>query len=126
MFVVSSSTTVLSHDFDGISYHIRTTSFDVQFIIGSGENPERVENVDVEVRLPDGSRWSATMLTIAEVDRLMARWSETGEYGGGSYFWCSDGLIVREPGVSAMTAVLVGLHDDENALTDVLHRLGEE
>ncbi|WP_194818839.1 hypothetical protein [Nocardia sp. XZ_19_385] len=123
---MSSSTTVLSHSFDGIFYRIQTTSFDVQYIISTDEEPETVENVDVEVRLPDGSRWSATMFTVAEIVRLMARWSETGECVSGSYFWCGDGVIVREPGVSSMTAVLIGLHDDENALTNVLQRLDED
>lgn len=32
--------------------------------------------------LPDGSRWSATIFTLAEVDRLMKRWEETGEAAG--------------------------------------------
>ncbi|MEV0251776.1 hypothetical protein AB0H76_34665 [Nocardia sp. NPDC050712] len=122
---MAGSTAVLSHSFDGIFYRIRTTSFEVRYIISAGEDPEQVENVDVEVHLPDGSRWSATMFTIREVERLMARWSTTGECVGGSYFWCGDGVIVRDPGVSAMTAVLIGLHDDENALTDVLRPLGD-
>ncbi|WP_208608492.1 hypothetical protein [Amycolatopsis pretoriensis] len=52
------------------------------FMVGGGERIEAVENVDVEVRLPDGSRWSATIFTLAEVERLMSEWVETGEYGG--------------------------------------------
>ena len=59
--------------------------------------------------LPDGSRWSATVFTLAEVERLMDLWATTGEALGGRYFWCSDGLIVREPGVSVMVEVLTGL-----------------
>jgi hypothetical protein len=58
--------------------------------------------------LPDGSRWSATIFTLAEVERLMEVWAVTGEDMRGRYFWCSDGLIVQEPGVSA---VLTGLLD---------------
>ncbi|MFE6615893.1 hypothetical protein [Amycolatopsis sp. NPDC057786] len=119
-------TMVLSHGFDGTCYRIRTTSFDVGYIIGDGEDPEQVANVDVEVRLPDGSRWSATMFTVAELERLMERWAQTGECGSGSYFWCSDGVIVRKPGVSFMTEVLIGLHDDEDNLTGVLKPLGNE
>ncbi|MFF2554746.1 hypothetical protein ACFVUS_27345 [Nocardia sp. NPDC058058] len=121
-----SSTSVLSHSFDGTFYCVQTTSFDVTFIIGANENPELLENVDIEVRLPDGSRWSATMFTVAEVQRLLTRWSETGECMGGSYFWCSDGVIVRDPGVKAMTGVLIGLHDDEHALASVLQPLDEK
>ncbi|MCR6482890.1 hypothetical protein M8542_08670 [Amycolatopsis sp. OK19-0408] len=94
------------------------------FTIGGGEQPETVENVDAEVRFPDGSRWSATFFTLAEVGRLMANWARTGEYGGGRYFWCSDGVVVRDPGVESMTAVLAELHR-EGSLRDVLKRLEE-
>ncbi|MFC9894695.1 hypothetical protein ACFVMC_13485 [Nocardia sp. NPDC127579] len=123
---MATATSVLSQSFDGIFYRVQTTSFDARFIISADADPERVENVDVEVRLTDGSRWSATMFTVAEVQRLMARWSQTGECGGGAYFWCRDGVIVGDPGVRAMTAVLIGLHDDDDGLTAVLQRLDEE
>jgi hypothetical protein len=61
---------------------------------------DEVCNVDVEVRLPDGSRWSATIFTVAEVERLTARWSSTGKVLNGRYFRCSDCLIVKESGVT--------------------------
>ncbi|MFF7183455.1 hypothetical protein [Streptomyces sp. NPDC008121] len=87
---------------------------------------DAVCNVDVEVRLTaDGSRWSATVFTLAEVERLMKRWSQTGSELGGRYFWCSDGLIVRDPGIESMTQVLVGLLDAGD-FTQVLQRLDDE
>jgi hypothetical protein len=74
--------------------------------------------VDVEVRLTaDGSRWGATVFTIAEVERVMESWSRSGEAMGGRYFWCSDGLIVREPGIGSMTDVFVGLLDSGRSST---------
>ena len=83
-------------------------------------------NVDVEVRLAaDGSRWSATVFTLAEVERLMDRWSQTGEELGGRFFWCSDGLIVRDPGIGNMTQVLAGLLDAGD-FTQILQRLDDE
>jgi hypothetical protein len=93
---------------DGPWYRVRTGAFEVSFLPGD-EDVEMVCNVDVFVDLPDGSRWSATVFTLAEVERLMDLWATTGEALGGRYFWCSDGLIVRERGVSAMVAVLTGL-----------------
>ncbi|MEU0797818.1 hypothetical protein ABZ342_47795 [Amycolatopsis sp. NPDC005961] len=83
-----------------------------------------VENVDAEVRLPDGSRWSATIFTPAEVERLMSKWAETGQYGGGGYFWCSDGLIVGESGLDHMVIALAGLYQSGN-FRDVLSRPDE-
>nr|WP_267717253.1 hypothetical protein [Streptomyces sp. CoH17] len=83
-------------------------------------------NVDVEVRLVDGgSRWSATVFTVAEVERLMDKGVQTGEDLGGRYFWCSDGLIVREPGIDNMTQVIAGLLDS-GEFEQVLQRLDDE
>lgn len=116
--------TVISQIWDGPFYRIRTSSSEVSFMLGVEDDPDRVENVGVEVLLVDGTRWSATMFTVAEVDRLMARWAGTGEHTGGGHFWCADGLIVREPGVSAMTKVLLALHDS-GELTDILKPLDQ-
>jgi len=105
-------------------YTVRTAHFEASFLLGLGEEPETVQDVDVEVRLADGSRWSASMVTVAQVQVLMDRWARSGEALGGSYFWCADGLIVRDPGVGAMTRVLTGLFDN-GELTDVLQRLDD-
>ncbi|MFB8123371.1 hypothetical protein ACFVG1_06120 [Streptomyces bacillaris] len=107
-------------------YRVRTDRFEASFLPSAGEDLDAVCNVDVEVRLAaDGSRWSATVFTLAEVERLMKRWSQTGEELGGRYFWCSDGLIVRDPGIDNMTQVLTGLLDAGD-FTQVLQRLDEE
>ncbi|MGW2860264.1 hypothetical protein [Streptomyces sp. NPDC001205] len=91
---------------DGPYYRVRAEAFDALFLPGPDEALDEVCNVDVEVHLPDGSRWSATVFTLAEVDRLMKRWEETGEAAGGQCFWCSDGLVVRAPGISGMVTVI--------------------
>ncbi|NEB03556.1 hypothetical protein [Streptomyces sp. SID13726] len=107
-------------------YRVRTDRFEVSFLPEPGEDLDTVCNVDVFVRLTeDGSRWSATVFTLAEVERLMERWARTDEAQGGRYFWCSDGLIVRDPGIDSMTRVLIGLLDS-GELRDVLQPLGEE
>jgi hypothetical protein len=50
---------------------------------------------------------------------------QTGEDLGGRYFWCSDGLIVREPSIDSMTQVITGLlYSGE--LEQVLQRLDDE
>jgi hypothetical protein len=104
--------TVLAEGWDGPCYRVRTSSFDVAFLPGNDEDLDRVENVDAEVRLPDGSCWSATFFTVAEVARLMGRWTRTGEYSAGSYFWCSDGVIVKDPGIGNMTRALAAIYDE--------------
>ncbi|MFI2644183.1 hypothetical protein [Streptomyces sp. NPDC018610] len=92
---------------DGPHYRVLAEGFEALFL--PGEVLDEVCNVDVEVHLPDGSRWSATIFTLAEVDRLMRRWEETGEAAGGRCFWCSDGLIVRDPGLQGMVGVIAKL-----------------
>ncbi|AUI60385.1 hypothetical protein [Amycolatopsis sp. BJA-103] len=119
------NTDVLSHGWDGPVYRVRTPRFEVVFTgLNAEEDLHDVANSDAEVRLPDGSRWSATFVTVAEVERLMAKWAQTGEALDGTYFWCSDGLIVRDPGIHSMTEVLVGLLA-EGDLTHILKRLVE-
>ncbi|MFE5210369.1 hypothetical protein [Streptomyces sp. NPDC056600] len=107
-------------------YRVRTDRFQASFLPDAAEELGAVCNVDVEVRLTaDGSRWSATMFTLAEVERLMKRWAQTGEGLEGRYFWCSDGLIVRDPGIDNMTQVLAVLLDAGD-FTQVFRRLDDE
>lgn len=90
-------------------FHVRGGGFEARFALGSADSVATVENVDVFVRLADGSEWTATVFTLAEVRRLMDRSAVSGEAQAGAYFWCWDGLIVRDAGVAAMVEVLAGL-----------------
>ncbi len=54
----------------------------------------------------------------------MKRWAKSGEALGGRYFWCSDGLIVRDAGISNMTWVLSGLIET-GEFTQILQRLDD-
>lgn len=54
---------------DGPRYRVRTDAFEASFLPSPDEDLEAVCNVDAEVRLMDGSRWSATIFTVAEVER---------------------------------------------------------
>ncbi|MBT2530315.1 hypothetical protein J7E91_34435 [Streptomyces sp. ISL-99] len=94
---------------DAPYYRVRAEGFEALFLPGPDEVLDEVCNVDVEVHLPDGSRWSATIFTLAEVDRLMKQWEETGEAADGQCFWCSDGLIVRAPGIQGTVTVIANL-----------------
>ncbi|MGW1803030.1 hypothetical protein ACWCQN_46255 [Streptomyces sp. NPDC001984] len=86
---------------------------------GAGEDLDEVCNIDMWVTFADGNRWSGTVFTLYEVQRLLDRWKGTGECLDGSYFWCWDGLIVREAGIPAMVRVvddLVATGDYKGAL----------
>lgn len=107
---------------DGPWYRVRADAFEASFLPGPDENLGAVCNVDVFVDLDDGSRWSATVFTVTEVERLMATWAGSDEALGGRYFWVSDGLIVRDPGIDNMTQVIAGLIDN-GEFSEVFQRL---
>ena len=122
----SASTGSVEGGWDGPWYRVRTEAFEASFLPSSpDEDLDVVCNVDAEVRLLDGSRWSATVFTIAEVERLMETWTRSGEALGGRYFWCSDGLIVREPGIDSITRVIAGLLDS-GEFAQILQRLEDD
>ncbi|MER7763677.1 hypothetical protein [Streptomyces sp. NPDC097619] len=84
-------------------YHVvREPEFTALFMLGADEPAETAGDVDAELRLPDGTRWSASFMTLGAIETVMKRWRESGEYGGGVFFQCSDLVIVPKPGVSAM------------------------
>ncbi|MYS71025.1 hypothetical protein GTY88_11375, partial [Streptomyces sp. SID5926] len=58
-------------------YRVRMKGFEASFLPSEGEDLDEVCNVDVFVTLEDGSRWAATVFTIAEVERLMKLWAGT-------------------------------------------------
>jgi hypothetical protein len=91
---------------------VRKAQFEAVFMLGAGELAETVENVDAEITASDGTRWSATFMTLSEIARVMDRWAGTGENRSGQYFQCPDLVIVREGGISAMTLALEGIFED--------------
>jgi hypothetical protein len=107
---------------DGPWYRVRTEQFEAAFLPNAGQDLESVDNIDVCVHLKDDSRWSATIVTVAQVELLMKRWTTSGEALAGRYFWVSDCLIVRDAGIRNVTDVLVGLLET-GEFTQILHRL---
>lgn len=63
---------------DGPWYRVHTEQFDAAFLPNAGEDVEAVDNVDVFVDLKDGSQWSPTIITLAQVEILMSRWATRG------------------------------------------------
>lgn len=96
----------MSDDFNSVDsdlFHVvREPGFVILFMLGADDRVDTVEDVDAELRLPDGSRWSATCMTLGAIDGVLNRWKETGEYGGGVYFQCPDLVIIPKPGVAVM------------------------
>lgn len=53
------------------------------------------DNVDVEVFLDNGKRYSATFFTIQNIISILSKYKETKECCNGLYFWASDMIIVE-------------------------------
>lgn len=104
---------------------VRLNGADAVFMLGSDDDANTVENVDVEVVVDDGSRWSATLVTLAEIGRLMSRWKATGECLHGAYFQCADLVVVEQGGIAAATELLRQLVDS-GQIRDVLVRVDIE
>lgn len=104
---------------------VQLTGAEVTFMLGAEDDSTTVENVDVEVALADGSRWSATILSLAEVGRVMDRWKATGEALNGRYFRCPDLVIVDGCGIEAY-AELLGALVSSGEFRDVLTRVDIE
>lgn len=94
------------------------------FMIALGQAPEEASNLDLILTLRDGSRWSATILTLAEVDAIWRRWEVTGECFGGRYLNCPDLLLVRNAGIDSICDVLHNILTTDGP-EGVLVRLGD-
>ncbi|MBK3568226.1 hypothetical protein, partial [Streptomyces sp. MBT62] len=92
---------------DGPFYRVGRTGYEICFVPSAGEDLDEVCNVDMWVIRDDGERWSGTVFTLDEVRRVMDRQRRAGEPEG-DYWWCWDGLIVRDPGVPSMTSTIDG------------------
>jgi hypothetical protein len=87
-------------------YEVVSDRFRVLFMLGADDDLSSIENVDAEVTLLDGTRWSATFMSMREIESIMERWRNSGENAGGEYFHCPDLVIVRDAGVPAMVRAL--------------------
>ncbi|MBL7255237.1 hypothetical protein [Paractinoplanes lichenicola] len=85
---------------------VRVPGAKIAFVLGGDDDPATVDDFDVVVTLDDGSRWSATLVTLPAIERTMDRWRGTGECLDGAFFQSQDLVILRHPGVTAATDVL--------------------
>ena len=53
-------------------------------------------NVDVEVLLKNGNRYSATFFTSKNIAAIMNNYQKTGECKNGMYFWSSNMIIIKK------------------------------
>ena len=71
-------------------------SFEVLIYQGDAELDEYNDNVDVEVIMKNGDRYSATFFTIQNIKTMFEKNKQTGECHSGLFFWATDMLIVEK------------------------------
>ncbi len=70
------------------------------------------DNFDIEVRLPNGDRYIATIFTVTNIKSIMARHNESGESANGAFFWASDMIIIRDLRSETISRMIESLMDD--------------
>lgn len=94
-------------------FHVVTEpEFAAVFIISEEERDGAEDNIDAQLRLPDGTCWSASFMTLDAISVVMRRWRETGECLNGAYFKVHDLVIIPEPGFDAMVRAFRGILDE--------------
>jgi hypothetical protein len=79
---------------------------EIRFRMNPGDDPATVDNVDGYVYLNDGVVKTFTALTLVEVDRILTRWTQSGEALSGLYLVCPDLVLLRSPGLPNITAAV--------------------
>jgi hypothetical protein len=87
---------------DGPFHRITADGFELLIPRWKGHNPDDTHQADATITLPDGTRHHATFMTLEAIQQVMDRHHTTGECRSGGYFWTSDLIIIRQPGLSAM------------------------
>jgi hypothetical protein len=88
------------HEFPGFSITIYYGSEPIEY---------ETDNVDVEVSLPNGRRYSATCCPTENIRDLMESYRESGENSSGLYFWASDLVVVRDIAPTTLVEVVSSL-----------------
>jgi hypothetical protein len=104
---------------------IKGPNYRILLIEGVDELDASDNNVDAEVWFDDGRRYSATLFTLENVRSLMEDGRSTGEWGGGSFFWASQMVIVRSLTPAAI-AEAVGAIIEEGYLDNAFVRCAHE
>ncbi len=91
-------------------------------VLGVSEWNPADDNVDVEVKFSDGSRFTATFFTVCNIHSLFAKNKITGECSSGKYLWATEMILVERLDRQTMEDTIFGLIRDgefEDAFTKV-------
>ncbi|YCK39108.1 hypothetical protein ACNF49_35180 [Actinomadura sp. ATCC 39365] len=96
-------------EIDGPLYQVRADGFTLTIPRWEGHAPEDTPEADATITLSNGSRHYATFMTLDAIQQVMDRYRDTGECSSGAYFWTTDLIIMRRPGIPAMVDAVADL-----------------
>lgn len=67
------------------------------------------ENIDVEVTLSGGERFTATFTTLKNIAAIMEGYRKSGECLAGKYFWASELIVVDDLNLESIRKVVADL-----------------
>ena len=101
---------------------------DYHVIVYTGSNPlnDQDDNVDVEIMMNDGKRYSGTIFTLKNIKSIMEKDKQAGECGHGLYFGgCKDMVIVETLNYEVIAKVIRSVYK-EGMIETVFDYLPEE
>ena len=84
---------------------IKKEQYTLHILEGAGWD-EHDDNIDIEVHLLSGKRYSASLFTVKNLQTLMDRHQITGESNHGQYIYTPDMIIVRRLTVDIIVAMI--------------------
>lgn len=84
-------------------------TYRIEIVAGVEALDNQDDNVDVFVWFGNGERYSATFFTVANIKSILGRYEETGECAGGTYFWASNMVVVRDLTISTIHSAIKDL-----------------
>ena len=67
------------------------------------------DNVDAEVELADGRKFSCTFFTLFNIRSLMSIYKTSGECCNGRYFWALDMILVEDLRLQTLEATIADM-----------------
>ncbi|HJT32280.1 MAG TPA: hypothetical protein VJ783_09580 [Pirellulales bacterium] len=78
-------------------------------VLGCPSWDELDDNVDIQITLSDGRRYTATFFTLRNLESLFEKNRMTGECAGGIYLWACDMILVKRLDHETIRATIADL-----------------
>jgi hypothetical protein len=88
---------------------IEQDNYSIKILAGEASLNARDDNVDIEIVFRSGERYFATFFTLENIEHILSEYEISGERAGGTYFWASDMVIVRDLTVECIRKTIADL-----------------